>query len=94
VARLPVAKAADLALTLGAMVLGAGLAGDFPDTVRDFAVPLLGVGLVVHGAGMTLKQRLESRDGPSAWWERFLFWLCWVLLAGLALWIGMHLASR
>jgi hypothetical protein len=86
-------KAAELASTLGATVLGAGLALVVPDAVRDFAVPLLVVGLIVHGAGMTLRRRLESRDGPSSWWEGVLFWLCWALLAALGLWVGVVLAT-
>jgi hypothetical protein len=55
---------------------------------------LLGVGLLVHGAGMTLKYRLEGRESPPAWWERLLFWLCWAFLAGGGLWIASVLAFR
>jgi hypothetical protein len=43
---------------------------------------------------MTLKYRLESRAGSPLWWERVLFWLCWVCLAGLGLWIALSLTSR
>jgi len=76
------------------MVLGAGLALIAPEAIRPYAVPLLGVGLLVHGAGMTLKYRLEGRESPPAWWERLLFWLCWALLAGGGLWIASVLAFR
>jgi hypothetical protein len=76
------------------MVLGAGLALVAPEAIRPYAVPLLGVGLVAHGAGMTLKYRLEGRERPPDWWERLLFWLCWVSLAGGGLWIAAVLASR
>ena len=50
-------------------------------------------GLGVHGVGMTLKYRLEHRDGQSLWWERLLFWLCWISLVGLAVWIGAKLLA-
>lgn len=81
-------KGAELASGLGAIALGAGLALVLPDWLRSFAVPLLFGGLVVHGAGMTLKHRWESRRGSQRAWERGLFWLCWACLAGLALWMA------
>jgi hypothetical protein len=42
------------------------------------ACPLMHMfgGAVVHGVGMTLQYRLESREGPQLWWEGALFWLC------------------
>jgi len=34
------------------------------------AIPLLMGGVLVHGAGMTLKYRFEARGGPPLWWDR------------------------
>ncbi len=82
------AKAAELSSGLGAIVLGAGLALVLPQWLRSYGVVLLVAGAVVHGVGMTLKYRLESRDGPPVWWERALFWLCWACLVVLGLWIA------
>lgn len=87
-------KGAELASGLGAVVLGAGLALVLPEGLRSYAVPLLAGGALVHGVGMTLKVRLESRDGPPLWWERALFWLCWACLAALGLWIAVFPAAR
>lgn len=87
-------KGAELASGLGAIVLGAGLALVLPEWLRAFAMPLLVGGIAVHGAGMTLKYRLEARDGPPIWWERSLFWVCWASLAGLGIWIAAAFASR
>lgn len=82
-------KAAELASGVGAIVLGAGLASVLPAWLRSQGVALLVVGAVVHGAAMSLKYRLESREGPPAWWERAIFWSCWALLGALALWLAM-----
>jgi hypothetical protein len=87
-------KAAELASTLGAIVLGAGIALVLPDWLRAYAMPLLIGGALVHGIGMTLKYRLASRDGPAVWWEQALFWLCWACLAALGLWIAVFPAAR
>lgn len=57
-------------------------------------MPSLVGGLVVHGVGMTLKYRMEAREGPPPWWERGLFWLCWACLAGLGTWIAAAIAIR
>ena len=81
------AKGAELASGLGAIVLGGGLALVLPEWLRAYALQLLIGGVVVHGVGMTLKYRLESRQGPPLWWERALFWLCWLCLAALGLWL-------
>jgi hypothetical protein len=88
------AKGADIASGLGAVVLGAGLALLLPDVLRGYAVPLLIGGAAVHGAGMSLKYRLEARDHVPATWERALFWLCWAVLAGLGLWIAAAAVVR
>jgi len=82
------ARAAELAAGLGAVVLGAGLVLVLPDGLRQHASPLLVGGVLVHGAGMTLKYRLQSRSGPPLWWERVLFWGCWACLIGLGVWIA------
>jgi len=87
-------KGADLASGLGAIALGAGLALIAPAALQAYAVLMLVAGLLVHGLGMTLKYRLDGREGAPLWWERILFWLCWACLAALGLWILVGLASR
>lgn len=88
-----VAKAAELTSGAGAIVLGAGLALILPPWLREYAVPLLAVGLIAHGFGMSLNYRLESRDGPPLWWERAMFWACWACLVGLGVWIAASVIS-
>ncbi|MBI5279349.1 MAG: hypothetical protein HY854_23155 [Burkholderiales bacterium] len=81
-------KAAELASGVGAIVLGSGLALFAPPTWREMAAPSFITGVLVHGAGMTLKHRLEVRSGMMLWWEKVLFWVCWAALAVLAAWMG------
>jgi len=89
------AKGAELASGLGAIVLGAGLALVLPEWLRRYGVGLLIGGVLVHGVGMTLKYRLEQRDGPPLWWEQALFWLCWLCLGALGVWLAAaFLAAR
>jgi hypothetical protein len=87
-------KSAELASGLGAIVLGAGLASLAPQLFQAHALTLLITGLVIHGAGMTLKYRLENRQGLPIWWESALFWLCWACLAVLAGWLLVRVLSR
>lgn len=81
-------RGAELASGLGAIVLGAGLALVLPEWLRSYGLPLLLGGVVLHAVGMSLKYRVEARQGPVLWWERLLFWLCWLCLAALGVWIA------
>jgi hypothetical protein len=83
-----IAKAAEVASGLGAMVLGAGIALLLPVALRGHAITLLIAGAMVHGTGMSLKYRLERREEKPLWWERLLFWLCWAGLVTLGAWIA------
>jgi hypothetical protein len=91
--RRTVAKAAELASGLGAIVLGAGLALVAPAWLRGHGSVLLLAGVLVHGLGMSQKYRIETNDGGLLWWERALFWLCWIILGGLGAWIAVQLAT-
>lgn len=85
-------KAAELLSTVGAAVLGAGLALLIP-RLADQAVALLMTGLLVHGLGMGVKHRLQQGQ-PQPRWSRRLVAACWVWLGVLAAALAWHILWR
>lgn len=77
-------KRADLAGGVGAGALGMGLGVLLASYLRGAGVMLVLVGAALHVSGMWDKHRIErsAREQPL-WWETFLYWVCWALLAGL-----------
>lgn len=81
-------KRADLTSGMGALVLGIGLGALVPRAAGAYAVPILVVGILLHGWGMLDKHRLESRQAiERAWWVEMLYWLCWASLFSLVTYI-------
>jgi hypothetical protein len=71
--------------SVGAGVLGAGLALLFKDALATLAVPLLVLGGAMHVLGMYQKHQLDASEpeaGPG--WATWSYWTCWLLLLGLA----------
>lgn len=84
-------KRADLVSGLGAVLLGLGLGVLVAQYLAAFALPLLGLGLAIHGWGMFDKHRLQRRSEPvPPWWSEALYWICW---AGLAVAAGLIAAQ-
>ncbi|MFM1991672.1 MAG: hypothetical protein RJA99_4629 [Pseudomonadota bacterium] len=81
--RLASIKQAEVLSVLGAGVLGAGLALLAPDAFGPYVYWLIGIGIAVHGLGMSAKHRLEVAQREQLRWERVLFAVCWVVLAAL-----------
>jgi hypothetical protein len=77
-------KRAELLSSLGAGVLGAGLALLLPNQLVPYAIPILLLGLISDAVGMSQKHGLE-RQGAAirVWWAEALYWLCWLALAAL-----------
>jgi hypothetical protein len=76
---------AELLSSLGAGVLGAGLALLFRTTLGPFAVPLLAIGAVIHALAMYQKHRLDAAGSSAgAAWIAWAYWTCWLLLFALA----------
>lgn len=80
---------ADLAGSVGAGVLGAGLGVVLAKYIGGVGVLLIVVGGALHAAGMLDKHRLEKSEGEAPlWWHAVLYWVCWVTLAGLLVYVA------
>lgn len=86
-------KKAELASTVGAGLAGVGLGALLASWIEGLAVVALATGALMHSWGMYDKHAVE-RDlgalGPR--WTQVLYWLCWLVLAGLALTVLLRLA--
>lgn len=81
-------KKADLLSSIGAGVLGAGIALLVANSLAPYAVPILVLGLLSHAAGMSKKHGLEKQgQNVRVWWAEALYWLCWAALAVLLIFI-------
>lgn len=88
-------KIADLASTIGALVIGFGAGAWWAPTQRVGALVVGAIGIVLHSAGMYEKHRLERGSAAEQLkWVQVLYWLCWVMLAALAaLWLWFRSAG-
>ena len=81
-------KRAELLSSLGAGVLGAGIALMLPQLLAPYAVPILLLGLISHTVGMSQKHNLDQQgQNARLWWADALYWLCWLALAALFVFI-------
>jgi uncharacterized membrane protein YecN with MAPEG domain len=78
-------KQAELMSSLGAGLLGFGLGAMVAPFVADLALLVLVAGALMHGWGMYNKHANERALGQAeTLWMKALYWLCWLILAGLA----------
>ena len=81
-------KKAELLSSMGAGVLGAGIALLLPYQLAPYALPILLLGLISHAVGMSQKHGLEQQGKlVRVWWAEALYWSCWLALAVLLVFI-------
>jgi hypothetical protein len=81
-------RVAELTSGVGAAVLGIGIGVIAADYLSGVGLPILIVGLILHGWGMTDQHRLEAKAGvPGARWVTLVYWLCWALLAAVGFFV-------
>ena len=79
-------KIAELTSGTGALVLGVAIGAYLHNTLRPLAMVILIVGIIVHGWGMFDLRRVHQKaNEPQPRWATALYWLCWLLLAVLAI---------
>lgn len=84
-------KRAELLSSVGAGVLGAGLALLFVDALEPYKLIILILGLIAHAFGMLRKHQLENQESMArVGWAEAAYWLCWLGLAGLVLTIVLR----
>jgi hypothetical protein len=80
---------ADLAGSVGAGVLGAGLGVALANYIGGAGVLLIVVGGALHATGMLDKHRLEKSEGEAPlWWHAVLYWVCWLTLGGVLVYVA------
>jgi hypothetical protein len=83
-------KRAELLSSVGAGILGAGLALFIPDTLAPYKLAIVVLGLMAHAVGMFLKHRAErATSARRIWWAELLYWLCWLGLAALLMLVAL-----
>jgi hypothetical protein len=71
------------------LVLGVGLGALVPEWFASSALVILLVGVALHAFGMWDKHRIEaSTQEKAVRWVAVAYWMCWLLLAGLALFLA------
>lgn len=73
---------------IGALVLGAGIALICERVLAPLAVPLLLLGIIVHGWAMWAKHRLDAAgSGEMPQWTMWAYRICWILIVGLGIYM-------
>ena len=81
-------KRAELTSSIGAGILGGGLALLLYQLIQPYAIPILALGLLTHSWGMYHKHHLQSdSETTRIWWSERAYWACWIGLAGLVIYI-------
>ena len=78
-------KRADLLAIAGATLAGAAVGAQLQAAIQPLFAPLLVGGLIAHSLGMAARHRVDRQGGPlpAAW--QWLYILCWIAMAMLAL---------
>lgn len=78
----------ELVSVLGVGFIGFGLGALFAGYVRQYEYLIILAGILVHGLAM---YKIHSGGKEEHLWVKLLYWLCWVILTGLAVYIVVGL---
>jgi hypothetical protein len=83
-------KIAEATSGVGALVVGVGVGALFEQWLAPAAGVIALAGVVAHAFGMWDKHRLERQaEAPSEPWVTVLYWVCWLLLAGVVAFLSV-----
>ncbi len=73
------------ASAIGAGAIGIGIGSILPRMPFGWPIAFLVLGIAIHGIGMVRTHRADAKAGltPPLWFQA-ITWLCWVVLAALA----------
>jgi len=77
-------KLVELVSILGVGIIGFGLGAFLSIYFQPFSPLIILIGIALHGVAMYQKSRTRTKDFL---WVRFLYWLCWLIIAGLTIFI-------
>lgn len=77
-------KLAELTSILGVGVIGFGLGALLSIYFQPFSLLIILIGIALHGVAMYNKSKTETKE---LLWVRLFYWLCWLILAGLTIFI-------
>ena len=84
-------KLAELTSGVGALVLGVGLGALVPHWFSRSAGLIVIAGAATHAFGMWDKHRLDAqRHVETGRWVVALYWTCWLLLAGVVIFLFLE----
>ena len=77
-------KTAELTSALGAGIIGLGLGVYLANYFEPYAIWTIVIGIALHGLAMYKKAEMKP---AKLKWAKWLYWLCWAIIIGLAIYI-------
>ncbi len=77
-------KISELISVFGVGSIGFGLGALFADFARLYAPWIILIGILMHGLGM---YEIQTMNKKEMWWTKPLYWLCWIIIIGLAIYV-------
>lgn len=81
-------KLVELTSMIGVGFIGFGLGAYFSTYFQQYSLPIILIGITMHGIVMYQNLKKDKRD---LLWVKILYWLCWAIIIGLIIFIGINL---
>lgn len=81
-------KILELISVLGVGTIGFGLGAFFSYYIKTYALPVILIGVLTHGLAM---YKVHARNKKESLLVKFLYWVCWIIIIGLAIYVLLKL---